>query len=159
MDKYDSEAAVLLPCGEFFNCTQIYHFGLCTALKRIVVAAALRAQGEKLAEQEKRIGELELELGMRDSVLAMTVSRLGGLVEGRPTARVNFLQRVDELRGVEVRLAEAEGLLARRPHIWEQERKHVEDYCREYGGACATLTLRVDDTHHSGHPGRPEEKL
>jgi hypothetical protein len=34
-------------------------------------------------------------------VLAMTVARLGGTVEGRPTERVNFLQRIDELRKIE----------------------------------------------------------
>lgn len=36
-----------------------------------------------------------------EAVLSMTVSRLGGTVEGKPTQRVNFLQRVDELRDIE----------------------------------------------------------
>jgi hypothetical protein len=38
-----------------------------------------------------------------EGVLAMTVARLGGMVEGRPTERVNFLQRIDELRAIEAR--------------------------------------------------------
>jgi len=41
----------------------------------------------------------------RDAVLAMTVARLGGTVEGQPTHRKNFLQRVDELREIEQRAA------------------------------------------------------
>jgi hypothetical protein len=40
-----------------------------------------------------------------EGVLAMTVDRLGGMVEGRPTERVNFLQRIDELREIERRAA------------------------------------------------------
>ena len=44
-----------------------------------------------------------------DAVLSMTVSRLGGLVEGRPTARLNFLQRVDELREIERKYADGIG--------------------------------------------------
>ncbi|WP_420239241.1 Lar family restriction alleviation protein [Telmatobacter bradus] len=34
---------------------------------------------------------------MQDATLEMAVLRLGGSVEGRPTARCNFLQRIDEL--------------------------------------------------------------
>lgn len=37
----------------------------------------------------------------RDALLAMTVARLGGNVEGAPTARHNFLQRIDALRDAE----------------------------------------------------------
>jgi len=37
--------------------------------------------------------------------LHMAVVRLGGEVEGRPTGRHNFLQRIDELRELERRLA------------------------------------------------------
>lgn len=32
-----------------------------------------------------------------EATLAMVVARLGGLVEGRPTHRINFLQRIDQL--------------------------------------------------------------
>lgn len=34
-------------------------------------------------------------------VISMAVARLGGKVEGRPTGRHNFLQRIDELRRIE----------------------------------------------------------
>lgn len=40
---------------------------------------------------------LELQVEMERAVLSMTVSRLGGIVEGNPTGRHNFLQRIDEL--------------------------------------------------------------
>jgi len=36
-----------------------------------------------------------------EGVLTMVVERLGGTVEGRPTERGNFLQRIDELRRIE----------------------------------------------------------
>lgn len=35
----------------------------------------------------------------------MTVHRLGGTVEGAPTARINFLQRIDELVAMEAAFA------------------------------------------------------
>lgn len=37
-----------------------------------------------------------------ESVIAMAIARLGGTVEGSPTARHNFLQRIDELREIEL---------------------------------------------------------
>jgi hypothetical protein len=48
---------------------------------------------------------LKARVETQDSTLAMTVARLGGMVEGVPTQRVNFLQRVDELRNLELSLA------------------------------------------------------
>lgn len=39
---------------------------------------------------------------------AMTVARLGGIVEGNPTANHNYLQRVDELRGKESQIDDAQ---------------------------------------------------
>jgi hypothetical protein len=44
------------------------------------------------------VRELEGTVEMRDGTLAMTVARLGGEVEGAPTHRGNFLQRIDQLR-------------------------------------------------------------
>ena len=61
----------------------------------------------QLADEVER---LRLKVDSEGAVLAMTVARLGGMVEGHPTARLNFLQRVDELRGIErenARLREA----------------------------------------------------
>ena len=52
-------------------------------------------------EVSRRFEAQQMELECEKAVLCMTVSRLGGNVEGRPTARLNFLQRVDELRRIE----------------------------------------------------------
>jgi len=38
-----------------------------------------------------------------EAVIHMAIARLGGLVEGRPTHRGNFLQRIDELVRIEAR--------------------------------------------------------
>lgn len=46
---------------------------------------------------EKRAECRERQLLMERSVLSMAVLRLGGKVEGNPTARHNFLQRIDTL--------------------------------------------------------------
>lgn len=71
------------------------------------------SKGEKAARElaEKFGGEMDALRKERDearlahqcseATLAMAVARLGGEVEGAPTARVNFLQRIDELRRVE----------------------------------------------------------
>lgn len=47
-------------------------------------------------------GDASLLYSSKEAVLAMAVARLGGKVEGAPTHRGNFLQRIDELRRVEV---------------------------------------------------------
>ena len=60
--------------------------------------AALREENE---EQVNVIEGLRMDVASEGAVLAMTVARLGGLVEGRPTLRLNFLQRVDELVKIE----------------------------------------------------------
>lgn len=39
-----------------------------------------------------------------EGILAMTVARLEGTVEGQPTHRINFLQRIDELVRIEASL-------------------------------------------------------
>lgn len=54
-------------------------------------------EGELMAEVER----LRLDVKCRDATLAMTVDRLEGTIEGAPTHRGNFLQRIDELRAVE----------------------------------------------------------
>jgi len=58
----------------------------------------MRAELLRLAEENQ---ELQLTVAGRDATLAMTVARLGGEVEGAPTHRVNFLQRIDALRAIE----------------------------------------------------------
>ncbi len=44
---------------------------------------------------------LETSAEYYEAILAMTVGRLEGTVEGHPTSRINFLQRIDELRRIE----------------------------------------------------------
>lgn len=57
---------------------------------------------EALATQ---VRELEEAVAARDGVLRMAVARLGGEVDGHPTHRINFLQRIDALRAIEDRAA------------------------------------------------------
>ena len=54
-----------------------------------------------LQEKERERDAAQAEVALRDGVLAMTVARLGGIVEGQPTHRGNFLQRIDQLRQTE----------------------------------------------------------
>lgn len=49
------------------------------------------------------LAEARLQRDCRDGQIRMTVDRLEGLVEGQPTHEGNFLQRIDELRGIEAR--------------------------------------------------------
>jgi hypothetical protein len=50
----------------------------------------------------KQRDELRGVVEMREGTIQMAVDRLGGRVEGRPTHRGNFLQRIDELVRIEV---------------------------------------------------------
>jgi len=52
---------------------------------------------------------LRVKVDSEGAVLAMAVDRLGGIVEGHATARLNFLQRIDELRDIEHRFRCLEG--------------------------------------------------
>lgn len=58
--------------------------------------------GAELAEVYRiRDEAVELMRMSLEGVLSAAVSRLGGEVEGAPTSRINFLQRIEELREVE----------------------------------------------------------
>lgn len=57
--------------------------------------------GKALARVRRERDLSRLDHETSEAILAMAVARLGGEVEGRPTHRGNFLQRVDELRKVE----------------------------------------------------------
>ncbi len=80
----------------------------------------LQARIDELKERHSDLQEdhtwtikrARLRIASTDAVLVMAVARLGGTVEGRPTIRLNFLQRIDELREIERRLADiqSEGL-------------------------------------------------
>jgi hypothetical protein len=58
-------------------------------------------------QNEDWIKELTTRLEVREGTIAMAVARLGGMVEGAPTARVNFLQRIDELVRIEAAYVKA----------------------------------------------------
>jgi hypothetical protein len=47
------------------------------------------------------LAEARLAHHCSEGVLSMTVDRLGGMVEGHPTQRINFLQRIDALVAME----------------------------------------------------------
>lgn len=79
-----------------------------SAILKDIAAVVQKAMGgftpnwHDLPDLVRAIAEdLEKELTVR----AMTVGRLGGTVEGRPTHSGNFLQRIDELRKIEEREA------------------------------------------------------
>jgi hypothetical protein len=66
--------------------------------------AACRAGADALARVaalETALAQARLDHECSEGVLSMTVARLGGIVEGNPTGRHNFLQRVDALRRME----------------------------------------------------------
>jgi hypothetical protein len=68
---------------------------------RNVARAAWSSRDEEIAAKDRDLAEAQLAHQGSEAVLHMAVARLGGEVEGHPTARHNFLQRVDELRDVE----------------------------------------------------------
>ncbi len=79
-------------------------------LKSSVIQRIVRERDEartRIAELEHAndlADEVDIEAQLRakvsdlDAVLSMTVARLGGTVEGALTNRINFLQRIDDLR-------------------------------------------------------------
>jgi hypothetical protein len=60
-------------------------------------------QGDVVFVEYDELVDLKQERDKIDSTLSMAVARLGGIVEGRPTSRANFLQRIDGLVEVERR--------------------------------------------------------
>ena len=62
---------------------------------------ATQALHEQMDLYTKDVDALRAKLAVANGVLSMAVQRLGGLVEGKPTARINFLQRIDALREIE----------------------------------------------------------
>lgn len=64
----------------------------------------MKKTGESItARLTRERDEARLAHHCSEGVLSMTVARLGGLVEGLPTGRHNFLQRIDELVALEKR--------------------------------------------------------
>ena len=58
-------------------------------------------QEQTIAYLEEMVSQARLAHQSSEATLAMAVARLGGEVEGAPTHRINFLQRIDALRRVE----------------------------------------------------------
>lgn len=56
-----------------------------------------RNAADELEAQEAYLNDARLAHQCSEGVLSMAVARLGGMVEGAPTHRGNFLQRIDEL--------------------------------------------------------------
>ena len=57
---------------------------------------------EEIDALRARVAEYKLAHEGSEAVIHMAIARLGGLVEGLPTHRGNFLQRIDELVAKEV---------------------------------------------------------
>ena len=66
---------------------------------------------EIVKKYEADVERLKLALDCELGVRAMTVTRLGGIVEGQPTHTGNFLQRIDELLRKEAAIAEKDATL------------------------------------------------
>ena len=88
-----------------------------------------------LAEEEARELIDAVELGMVDlnARLSATVHALGGTVEGNPTGQHNYLQRIRELRAIELQLCEVRRLLA----LWATEDISSESLATELSRAFA----------------------
>lgn len=60
-------------------------------------AKIMRSDENEIATLRLRVAEYRLAHEGSEAVIHMAIARMGGLVEGRPTHRGNFLQRIDEL--------------------------------------------------------------
>lgn len=62
----------------------------------------MREAAAEIERLRARVAEYKLAHEGSEAVIHMAIARLGGLVEGLPTHRGNFLQRIDELVAKEV---------------------------------------------------------
>ena len=67
--------------------------------------AAIDRLTARVTALEAALAQARLDHQCSEGVLSMTVHRLEGIVEGNPTGRHNFLQRIDELRKIEAEYA------------------------------------------------------
>lgn len=67
-------------------------------------AKIMQSDEKEIANLRARVSECKLAHEGSEAVIHMAIARLGGLVEGRPTHRGNFLQRIDELVAMESRI-------------------------------------------------------
>jgi uncharacterized coiled-coil DUF342 family protein len=87
-----------------------YHAHAAAAYETAVAEIkALRGERDILLDEVVRLTEARdaarLAHQCSEGVLSMTVHRLEGIVEGAPTGRHNFLQRIDALREIEKQFA------------------------------------------------------
>lgn len=122
MDRFYRETSVWPPGRDrpaaFGDVDEVYST---TAHHLWKVWCAKEKELEKLRSERDAA---DLRVRMLESSISMTVARLGGEVEGRPTHRLNFLQRVDELRNIEAkygRLLDRVAILASRIDALESE--------------------------------------
>lgn len=80
-------------------------------------------------EVEAERDRLQAEVAALNGIISMTVARVGGVVEGNPAGKHNFLQRIDELRRIEAENARYKAALEEIQSLHPQTRTH--DICRE----------------------------
>jgi hypothetical protein len=83
---------------------------------------------ERVEFLEAQLNQSNLDRDMFNAQLHMAVARLGGLVEGNPTGRHNFLQRIDALIEIETdynrmsrEMSELREISAAEAHCYERE--------------------------------------
>lgn len=89
----------------------------------------------------------------KEGVINMTVDRLGGMVEGAPTYRVNFLQRIDELRRIESRGLNERAMLVEWLRSWALDYRTEGSSC---GNTVAGALERAADLAEKGEHTRKE---
>lgn len=107
------------------------------ALNNLVDEIHIREEWqEKAKAAEKRAEEAEATASCRDATLAMAVARLGGQVEGKPTQRSNFLQRIDALREAEAERDELRKWRAAWEDAWSDHHEldpMFDHYAKKHG--------------------------
>jgi hypothetical protein len=99
----------------------------------------------EVARLEAELAAARLAHHCSEGVLSMTVHRLGGMVEGHPTQRINFLQRIDELVAMEnERHVPLTGSLAQRVEtIVQDAAKRIANHIHSYERRKVTIREAV----------------
>lgn len=110
------------------------------------------------AENAKLRAEVELCRVDLNARLSATVHALGGIVEGNPTGQHNYLQRIRELRSVELQVDDFKllaGSLLQRVHDLGLHQKSIQ-FCEEPTCKAAIARLGVADKPLQERPKRPD---
>lgn len=86
-------------------------------------ARFVKAIAAVIEKSEVEVKAAKLETRRMEGMIDMACDRLGGLVEGRPPERINFLQRIDELVAKEAELEAERAKVA----VLTERAKHL--YC------------------------------